>query len=80
MSAPGPKAGTTTIARPNPAIHSEMASIPATACPISHQTGRSRAKGAARVPSTAQGITTRDTSGRVRALPTRPKGWTVWKW
>ena len=26
------------------------------------------------------GITTRETSGSVRALPTSPNGWIVWKW
>ena len=45
VSAAVPKAGSTTVARSNPAIHSEIASMPPTAWPISHQIGRSRAKG-----------------------------------
>src|SRR5206468_1313754 len=42
--------------------------------PITCQIGRSRPKGKATTPTTAQGITTTETSGRASALPMSPKG------
>ncbi len=47
---------------------------------MSSQIGRSSPNGKASTPTTAQGMTTSDTSGTASALPMSPNGLRAWKW
>ena len=47
---------------------------------MSSQIGRSSPNGKASTPTTAQGMTTSETSGTASALPRSPNGLRVWKW
>src|SRR4051812_29949371 len=71
-SAPAPNAGTITVEPDRPLTQADTRRMPSTATPIRCQIGPSRPKGYAKTPTTAAGMTTTDTSGRVRALPDQP--------